>query len=222
MRRLRATVMQWPVPGQATGCCPIQQKTVRVFQTGPAVEFMLTEARSTAWDKRTGAASESIPPGCAFNCYGVAGNGSGISALSAENCYGVSNNAGITATSATNCYGSNVGPIGDSINGFGINANTATGCYGVSVGSIGLQAKAAINCTGTTGGDGTGIYGINTSTAQNCYGTNTGSSNAFGMRAIIASFCYGTGSSSASGGGGISVNLFARTALTELRLSQRS
>ena len=105
MRRLRATVMQWPVPGQATGCCPIQQKTVRVFQTGPAVEFMLTEARSIAWDRRTGAASENSA-GMAFNCYGVAGNGSGISALSAENCYGVSNNAGYHGTSATNCYGS--------------------------------------------------------------------------------------------------------------------
>jgi hypothetical protein len=147
------------------------------------------------------AAAVNVAGGTAQNCYGIAGSGTGISAVTAENSYGVSNNIGIVANSAVGCYGSNLVGTNPNIS-IGISALNATGCYGTSASGTGLQAKSAINSSGVTGGSSSNnVYGLSALSAQNCFGQSTASNEGIGIQAGIASFCYGEGTNNASGFG---------------------
>ena len=96
--------------------------------------------------------------------------GAGISATTAQNCYGQStgNGSGILATTAQNCYGSSFG------NGAGIGVTIALNCYGFSLGNgAGIGVTIALNCYGFSLGNGAGI---GATTAQNCFGYSVNAS----------------------------------------------
>ena len=85
--------------------------------------------------------------GTAQNCAGVGGgfDGSGVSAASAENCYGFVLNgvAGVGGYCTENCYGY--------VNsGVGVQSTIALNCYGYSASFIGLEATIATGCHGAT------------------------------------------------------------------------
>jgi len=83
----------------------------------------------------------------ATGCSGVStGSGVGLSAFTAENCYGQSSSGdGLDTTVANNCYGQSGG------SGTGLNAvKSATGCTGISDSYIGLYAGIANDCTGVS------------------------------------------------------------------------
>ncbi len=125
------------------------------------------------------------------------GSGTGVSATSAQNCYGSSSAGdGLDVTVACNCYGISYGSV------YGIYAfDSVLNCYGSTAGSLyGIYAEnSAQNCYGSSG-SGDGIRALNS--AQNCQGISSGSG--YGIFSTAASGCLG---SSASG-----VGLFAHTA----------
>ena len=128
------------------------------------------------------------------------GNGQGISATTANNCYGTSpasSGYGVAATTANNCYGY-------SLSGPGVSASTANNCSGASNGgSDGIAADTASNCRGTSN-TGRGVFvnydasncygnsidgpGVLAANAANCHGI---SSTSQGVNATVASGCYG-------------------------------
>jgi hypothetical protein len=122
----------------------------------------------------------------AQNCYGYASGsgGNGLSATTAQNCFGYSNSGyGVSASSALNCYG-------QSSSSYGLSAYTAQNCYAQSSSSIGLYANgSATGCYGYSGGSSSGISAY---AAQNCYGYSNSSS---GIYAGTAQNCYGQSSS---------------------------
>jgi hypothetical protein len=94
------------------------------------------------------------------------------------------NATGLTATTAQNCYGSS--------NGDGVDATTALNCYGTSTGSYGISTRTAQNCYGYSSSGGTGLYAFDI--AQNCYGYSGGSG--MGLVAFdVAIGCSGYSSS---------------------------
>jgi len=118
----------------------------------------------------------------AQNCYGSSGSAIGLSAYTAVNCYGSSSSVdGFFATTALNCYGYSSG------GGAGLYASrVASGCYGYSVSGTGLNAFVVNNCFGESAG-GYGIYAYDI--AIGSYGrTSTGPA---GLRAYIANSCDG-------------------------------
>jgi hypothetical protein len=115
---------------------------------------------SLAWDCGSYAISGSQVSGCradcsgsadgisattAQNCYGSSMSGNGVAATTAQNCYGSSSSGkGLSATIAQNCFGS-------SSSGYGLYAyQTAIGCYGFSNAGTGLYAYIANSCRGET------------------------------------------------------------------------
>jgi hypothetical protein len=119
----------------------------------------------------------------AINCRGEStGSERGVSATSAQNCYGTSGSGnGVSANNAQNCFGLSNG------NGHGVSGNNAQNCVGWSFGlANGINVLySAHNCYGQSG-NGTDI---NASIAENCYG--------FGYRGMIVTIaqnCYGNGS----------------------------
>jgi hypothetical protein len=128
----------------------------------------------------------------AQNCYGQSNSGDGIGTDSAINCYGISTSgSGIYAhRSASGCYAKTTSGF------FGLLTIVAENCYGENGNGVGLNADTASNCKGISTGGG---QGVSATTANNCYGTsNTGT----GLNAEqTASNCYGV---SSSGGTGIS------------------
>ena len=117
------------------------------------------------------------------------GNGTGLLAYTAQNCYGSSSGGyGLYAGStAIGCYGS-------SVSGAGLYAITAQNCYGYSgSGGYGLFAYNALNCYGYS----YSYYGLYAYNAQNCYGY---SGSATGLWAFMVNNCYGV-----SGGSGYGI-----------------
>ncbi len=115
------------------------------------------------------------------DCRGQSSNDYGISANTAQNCYGYSSSSsaiGLSANTAQNCYGYS------SSSGIGLNAYTAQNCYGYSSSGTALSAQTALNCYGESG-SGTALSAL---TAQNCYGS---SSSSTGLSATTAQNCYG-------------------------------
>ena len=107
------------------------------------------------------------------------GSGTGLSAITAHNCYGISSTGyGLYAYNAQNCYGGSSGSIGLYA------VRTAIGCYGSSDNNIGLYATTAQNCYGESSNS----YGLYATTAQNCYGRSISD---IGLRAFTAQNCYG-------------------------------
>ena len=118
----------------------------------------------------------------ASDCRGESTGSYGISATTAQNCYGYSSASGygVNATTALNCYGY-------SSSGTGVYATTAQNCYGSSSSGYGVSASTAQNCYGSSSGSGYGVYAT---TAQNCYGYSSGS--AYGVIASRTAIgCYG-------------------------------
>jgi hypothetical protein len=136
----------------------------------------------------------------ASDCYGYAtGSGTGVSATTANNCYGSSGSGvGLSVYTANNCYGSSGSGdgldadtganncTGSSSSGTGVSATTANNCTGSSGGGIGLSADIATGCHGTS----TTNTGLHATTALNCYGTSGG--GGYGLFATTANNCYGT------------------------------
>jgi hypothetical protein len=148
--------------------------------------------------KTTGGDFSGLSAWTAQNCYGYATSyGTGLSAWTAQNCYGYSSSGdGIFAYTAQNCYG-------QSSSNFGIEANTAQNCYGHSSSGYGIFAEyAALNCGGYSSIS-TGLYA---ESAQNCWGESDGngtglyandvaigcrgySNSGTGLQAYIANSC---------------------------------
>jgi hypothetical protein len=142
----------------------------------------------------------------AHNCYGQAVNGTGISAVTAENCYGTATGGGsegISGNSVQNCYGT-----GGNI---GIGADTVIGSYGAGA-AFGINASTVVETSNGSSSSGTGIdcssgpvnfssgqtdsgyAGIYGYTVQSCYGYNGGSG--YGIYTYdLASLSYGYSSS---------------------------
>ena len=109
------------------------------------------------------------------------GSGTGLSAYTAQNCYGSSSSYyGLYVITAQNCYGY-------SVSGTGLSAYTAQNCYGSSSSGTGLYAfYTAIGCYGSSSSSsGTGLYAI---TAQNCYGYSVSGT---GLNAFVVNNCFG-------------------------------
>ena len=126
----------------------------------------------------------------ALNCQGsAASTGTGLSALTAQNCYGDSvNGVGLLATNATNCQGSSAGHIG-------LSSGLADNCTGTSQIGVGLSSShAAQNCRGS-GYNGIVVAGSGpgSGVAFNCYGESTG--GGIGLTARIATSCWGKSTS---------------------------
>jgi hypothetical protein len=118
------------------------------------------------------------------NCRGVSTGGfDGISAITAENCYGESNSgSGFGVQTAMNCFGVSAGA------GYGIYADkSATNCYGQTVSGYGVQSRVANNCSGIAN-SGAGV-GIGATNAINCYAYNSNASG-WALNVGIAAFCY--------------------------------
>jgi hypothetical protein len=90
----------------------------------------------------------------AQNCTGRSGitgegaNGTGLSAYTAENCFGssYSGGTGLSATTALNCRGEAY-----YFNAAGLSAQIAIGCYGLGAGTgFGISATIANSCIGST------------------------------------------------------------------------
>jgi len=113
------------------------------------------------------------------DCRGQSSSATGLSAITAQNCYGYSSSSGIglNAETAQNCYGY-------SSSGTALSAQTALNCYGESGSGTALSAQTAQNCYGYSS-SGTGL---SATTAQNCYGY---SSSGTGLSATTAHNCYG-------------------------------
>jgi hypothetical protein len=130
-------------------------------------------------------------------------NGSGVSAVTAQdcsgtswssadglhvsttaqNCFGSSNTGrGLSANTALNCRGSSTG-------GMGLSADVAQNCEGYSYSNIGMVATNATGCRGESGGDYYGLYAV---TASNCSGKSIGG---VGLQAATAQNCFGQSSS---------------------------
>ncbi len=94
------------------------------------------------------------------------GDGSGVSAINAQNCYGASNDSyGVYATTALNCSGFSSGS-------YGVYASaSAVGCNGTSTSGVGLYARNANTCVGYRIG-GTAIQAIVANGCYAVYGTN--------------------------------------------------
>ncbi len=109
------------------------------------------------------------------------GNGDGVSATTALNCYGSSSSSGtgVYAQTANNCYGHNTG------NGYGVSALTAQNCYGQNIGNgYGLYATTANHCIGVNFGSGYGIYA-----EKIAFGCNGESDGGIGLNTYNAAFC---------------------------------
>ena len=116
----------------------------------------------------------------AQNCYGYSSSGIGVYATTAQNCSGSSSSGtGVYATAtAQNCYGDTGG------SGFGVVATTAQNCYGSSSSGYGVTAdRVAIGCYGSSS-TGTGLYAQN---ANTCTGSRSGGT---AIQATIANGCY--------------------------------
>ncbi len=126
------------------------------------------------------------------DCRGeISGNGSGVFATTADNCYGSCTIAGTTGVYARNAFNCS-GVCGSS--GYGVLATgDANNCYGSSVnGGDGVYAGAnALNCYGSSTGSGNGVY---TTCATGCYGNTTGSGDGVHATASATSCYGGTGS----------------------------
>ena len=127
----------------------------------------------------------------AQNCYGVSSSGYGLYAYyTALNCYGAtdSGNYGlVTGTTAQNCFGY----TGSGSHSTGLWADNALNCNGSTTnGAYGLFAeRTAQNCTGYTKGSDAASIGLRANDAQNCYGyAETGG---IGLRADVAIGCTG-------------------------------
>jgi hypothetical protein len=157
-------------------------------------------SHSAAWQ----CGNTAIIVNIASDCYASSTGAQGLSAVSANNCYGTSQLGwGLFAyATANNCYGTTVsGSYGlisyyaaNTCYGFangsgdGLDADTANDCYGESTGNgSGLYAYSnATGSDGYSGGSGYGLYAYN---ANNCHGV---SSNGTGVYAVdIAIGCYG-------------------------------
>ena len=156
----------------------------------------------------------------AHNCvgYNLIGNGDGIDATTAGNCFGFSGGSGygINSAIAENCVGyssgsgtglyvldSAVNCEGNSSSSYGLLATTATGCYGNSLSGTGIYTDTAENCYGSSAGGGDGIYAV---TAQNCHGSSSTGTGLYAFRSAVS--CYGQ-SAGASG-----VGLYVQTGVT--------
>jgi len=121
---------------------------------------------------------------------GESAGGNGLSAGTAQNCYGSSSSSGgtgLSAQTAQNCYGV-------SSSGYGLFANlNAIGCSGSSTSGTGLYAYTAQNCCGFSS-SGTGLYAY---TAQNCCGFSTSGTGLYAWSTAIG--CYGQSSSGLRG-----------------------
>jgi hypothetical protein len=137
------------------------------------------------------AGSDGVISETAENCYGstVVNYGDAIFGYMLENCYGSTsgNGFGINASTAENCWGYSAG-------GPGIFTDTAENCYGYTVTGYGIEAQAAVNCQGISDGSGTGIFAI--VEAQNCSGQ---SSTGIGLVAASATSCSGSSNGSGYG-----------------------
>jgi hypothetical protein len=94
----------------------------------------------------TGNTADGLDANTAQNCYGAStstnGNGNGVSAIIANNCYGISfDGDGVSAQDANNCSG-------QSKFGYGLVANIAIGCYGNATEGTGIKAYIANSCDG--------------------------------------------------------------------------
>jgi hypothetical protein len=121
--------------------------------------------------------------GAAINCCGTSFHGTGLQAMEAQNCEGISwiSGTGLFAyNSVQNCYGQSQTSMGLNVGG------SAQNCYGNSVSGTGLNAGyTAQNCYGES----TQGTGLNATLANSCYGwTSSGT----GLTATYASFCFGT------------------------------
>lgn len=125
----------------------------------------------------------------AQNCYGYCGgSGTGIYASAAAmNCYGLSNSGtGLGAITAQNCQGVSY------LSGPGISAETANNCYGQGL-VRGISANVATSCSGRSDGGSYGIFA--TSIANTCYGS---SATGTGLGTTIAIGCIGVNNSGPS------------------------
>jgi hypothetical protein len=134
----------------------------------------------------------------ASECYGdAAGSYDGIYALAAHNCHGRGvGGAGVSALSADNCFG--IIPLSESGGGVGVNAGVANNCsgynYSIGTGGVGLSATTANNCYGYNDSNGPGLWGA---VANNSWGQSNG--NGLGLNALIAHDCYGSSNGSGTG-----------------------
>ena len=131
------------------------------------------------------------------DCRGESTSGPGISATSAQNCYGFCqiDSSGVYADTALNCYGE------AGSNGTGVFAERAAlNCYGQSGnGGTGIHTEGtAENCYGYCQNNGYGVYAGRT--AQNCYGGTSGSGDGVHSRGI-AQNCYGVDDFPGTGNG---------------------
>ena len=142
----------------------------------------VSDSRGEGW-------SVGVSATTANNCYGrsLSGTASGVAATTAINCTGYTTNGyGVFATTAMNCMGTAYG------SGTGVNATTANNCTGSSSTGYGIQVSAAANgCNGTSTTN-TGIY-ANSGTVTGSTGTSGGSGA--GIYAGVANSSSGTSSS---------------------------
>ena len=120
----------------------------------------------------------------AANCRGYSGgDGQGVTAYTAINCYGFSSSGiGVSASFANNCFGT-------SSTGWGLSSNgAATGCEGFSTsGSLGLTGYIVQNSYGEA--DAAGSFGLQCEIASCSVGWSSGGT---GLKAIIANSCQGS------------------------------
>jgi hypothetical protein len=132
----------------------------------------------------------------ASNCYGSSTSGYGLSVVTtAINCFGQSNTfTGLSAYTANNCFGQSFdrSPVG-----VGLSTFTANNCWGESGGGYGLSVStSANNCFGESG-TGSGLYATN---ATNCFATTSGAAGQYAINVSgTASYCRGQSFGAATG-----------------------
>ena len=118
-------------------------------------------------------------------CYGLSSQGPGLNANMAQNSVGISvSGNGVAAFTATNCRGM-------STSGRGLFATAANNCYGTTNSNVALQGSTVVNCVGIAAAG--SIYGILSSTVSFSLGSNPGG---VAIRTNIAVACVHDGSNS--------------------------
>jgi len=127
---------------------------------GTVDRCVATECAGTAIEARTVANSHAESVGSPIGA-------KGISAVVVQNSYGYSyHGPGITAATAVNCYG-----MTDDGGFAGIDASCAENCFGNAyTGNYGIYSKLALNSYGVVS---TGNYGLYADVGQGCYGANS-------------------------------------------------
>jgi len=182
----RATVVEDCTVTTAGGC-GIAASTIKDSVANDCGQDAISGSQVDDCQGISSGAGNGVSATTAQNCYGTSSSGYGVNAYVALNCYGISTSSyGINATTAQNCCGT-------SSSGTGVSVATAQNCYGNSSSSNGVSATTAQNCSGnSSNGD-----GVDANTALNCYGNSSGTPAAitYGVNATTVLNCYGTSSS---------------------------